>query len=57
MSNLATLYTRAEVTEMGESRLLKIIDYGNKRVEIPINRDGSIRWFDDSQLIRKTETA
>ena len=56
MNNFTTS-TRAEFTKKGESRLLKIIDYGTKRVEIPINKDGSIRWFDDSQLIRKTETA
>ena len=57
MNNLVTLCTRAEITELGESRLSKIIDYGTKRVAIPINRDGSIRWFDDSQLIKKTGTA
>lgn len=54
MENLARVSTRAEMTSTGESRMAKVIDYGNgRKVEIPINRDGSIKWFDDSKLIKK----
>lgn len=34
-------------------KLSKVITYGTGiRVEIPINKDGSVHWFDDSKLIR-----
>ena len=53
MNRLARISTRAELTSEGKSRMAKIIDYGNgHRVEIPINRDGTVKWFDDSKLIR-----
>ncbi len=54
MNRLARISTRAELTSEGKSRMAKIIDYGNgHRVEIPINRDGTVKWFDDSRLIKK----
>jgi len=34
-------------------KLSKIITFRTgARVEIPINKDGSVRWFDDSKLIK-----
>ena len=31
-----------------------VVEYmSGERVEIPINSDGSVRWFDDTKLIRK----
>lgn len=31
-----------------------VVEYtSGTRVEIPINSDGSVRWFDDTKLIRK----
>lgn len=54
MSSETKIFTRAELTEEGKSRLSKVISYGDgKRVEIPINNDGTVRWFDDSKLMRK----
>mgnify|MGYP006977032345 CR=1 FL=1 len=54
MSTETRIFTRAEFTEDGKNRLSKVIKFGNgKKVEIPINRDGSVRWFDDLKLIRK----
>lgn len=48
------IFTKAELTEDGKSRLSKVIRFGNgKKVEIPINKDGTICWFDDTKLIRK----
>ena len=42
----------AELKETGEANLTRVITYDNeKRVEIPINRDGSVKWFDDTRLI------
>lgn len=47
--NTAKVYTRAE-----NGKLSKVIDYGNgNRVEIPINRDGSVKFYDDTKLIHK----
>lgn len=34
-------------------KLTKGIEYPNgTRVEIPINNDGSVRWFDDNKLTK-----
>lgn len=33
--------------------LSKVIESNSgNRVEIPINKDGSVRWFDDTKLIK-----
>lgn len=49
MPNEAKVFTKAE-----DGRLSKVVEYGNgTRVEIPINRDGSIRWLDDSQFLKQ----
>ena len=53
-----TMSTKAEITNGEKVKLSKVITYGKgNHVEIPINHDGSIKWFDDSKLIRKMETA
>ena len=34
--------------------LYKVIKYASgKQVKLPINADGSIKWFDDSKLLKK----
>lgn len=34
-------------------RLTKGIEYASgARIEIPINKDGSVRWFDDNRLLK-----
>lgn len=44
---------RVEQMEDGTIRLSKVIEYGSgAQVMIPVIRDGSIKWFDDSKLIR-----
>lgn len=54
MNNSIKTFTKAELTSGGKSRMTKVIDYGNgHKVEIPINKDGTVKWFDDSKLIRK----
>lgn len=54
MYKLASVSTKAELTEEGKSKISKIIDYGNgRKVAIPINKDGSVKWFDDSKLIKR----
>ena len=36
--------TRAEQTETGENKMAKVLEYSSgKRVEIPCNKDGSIK--------------
>lgn len=43
------------LTKCDNGKLSKVIEYGSgTRVEIPINRDGSIKWFDDSKLLKKS---
>lgn len=54
MNKDVRILTRAEVTETGLSKLSQVADFGSgKEVAIPINPDGSIKWFDDTKLIRK----
>ena len=34
-------------------KIFKVIEYKNgNRIQIPINADGSVKWFDDTKLIR-----
>ena len=58
MNNTFTMSTRYELTEEGKTRLSKVItnESGN-RVEIPLNCNGSVKWFNDNQLMKKKETA
>lgn len=49
MANEVSVFTKAE-----DGKLSKVIEYNTgARVEIPINQDGSVKWFDDSQLLKK----
>lgn len=49
----AKVFIKAE-----QSGVAKVIEFENgKKVEIPINKDGSVKWFDDSKLIKKEEVA
>ncbi len=35
-------------TKADRGRLSKVIEYGTgSRVEIPINKDGSVKWYED----------
>lgn len=45
------------MTKSEDGNLKKVIEYpsGNK-VEIPINKDGLIKWFDDTKLFSNTYT-
>lgn len=53
MQREAMLLLSIEQKENGEIKLSKIIEYGNgTRVQVPLNRGGSIKWFDDAQLIK-----
>ena len=43
------------LTKSDNGKLSKVIEYkSGARVEIPINRDGSVKWFDDSKLLKKS---
>ena len=54
MNNLIRVSTKSELTSGGKSQMSKVINFVNgNRVEIPINKDGSVKWFDDSKLIKK----
>lgn len=54
MSTEVRVFTKVEPTADGKNKLSKVIRFGNgNSIEIPINRDGTVCWFDDSKLIRK----
>ena len=41
-------------TKADNGKLSKVLEYeSGARVEIPINKDGSVKWFDDGKLIKK----
>ena len=40
-------------TKADNGKLSKVLEYeSGAKVEIPINKDGSVRWFDDSKLLK-----
>ena len=44
------------LTRADSGNLYKVIEYGSgNRVQIPINPDGTVKWFDDSQLQKTKE--
>ena len=54
MGSETRIFTRSELKSEGKNMLSMVIKFGiGKKVEIPINRDGSLRWFNDLKLIRK----
>lgn len=54
IKNIVRMSYKVEKTTDGKSKLSRVIEGKNgERVEIPINKDGTIKWFDDSQLIKK----
>lgn len=53
MNKKASMLLRVEQTKEGKIKLSKVVEYASgARVMVPIIRDGSIKWFDDSKLIR-----
>lgn len=43
------------LTRCDGGKLSKVVEYKTGvRVEIPINCDGTVKWFDDSKLIKKS---
>ena len=53
MNKNAKVWTRVEVTEAGESKLSKVVDFASgERAKIPMNKDNSIKWFDDYKLFK-----
>ena len=42
-----------KILKAKDGKLSTVLEYSSgARVEIPINRDGSVKWFDDSKLIK-----
>lgn len=47
------MQTVKRFTKVDNGKLSKVLEYeSGKRVEIPINKDGSIKFFDDSKLLK-----
>ena len=45
--------TVAELIADGKAKLAKVITYNSgNRVAIPINPNGTVKWFDDSKLLK-----
>ena len=41
------------ITKAEEGKLYKVVEFGSgQRVELLANKDGSIKWFDDSALVK-----
>lgn len=54
MSKKASMLLRVEQTKEGKIKLSKVVEYeSGARVMVPIIRVGSIKWFDDSKLIKR----
>lgn len=35
-------------------KLSKVIEYpSGKKVEMPVNKDGSVKWYDDTKLLKQ----
>ena len=42
------------LTRCAAGKIYKVIEYkSGTRVETPVNQDGSVKWFDDSKLLKK----
>lgn len=47
------MQTVKRFTKADNGKLSKVLQYeSGARVEIPINKDGSVRWFDDRKLLK-----
>lgn len=48
------MHTVKRFTKADNGKLSKVLQYeSGVRVEIPINKDGSVKFFDDSKLLKK----
>lgn len=47
------MQTVKRFTKADNGKLSKVVEYeSGAKVEIPINKDGSVKWFDDSKLLK-----
>ena len=47
------MHTVKRFTKADNGKLSKVLEYeSGARVEIPINKDGSVKFFDDSKLLK-----
>lgn len=47
------MQTVKRFTKADKGKFSKVLRYeSGARVEIPINKDGSVKWFDDSKLLK-----
>ena len=48
------MQTVKALTKVDDGKFTKVIEFeSGARVEIPVNKDGSLRWFDDRKLLKK----
>lgn len=37
-----------------DGKVLQVIEFDNgERIELPLDKDGNLKWFDDTKLIKK----
>jgi len=54
MNDVNKVWTKAEKTGKKEVKLSRVIEFDSgNQIAIPIHKDGSIKWFDDSKLIKR----
>lgn len=57
MNGIKRIWTKAEKIGKNEARLSRVLEFENgDKVAIPIHKDGSVKWFDDTKLIKKAVT-
>lgn len=53
MDNKTKMFLKVEQTKDGKIKLSKVVEYeSGARIMIPVIRDGSVKWFDDSKLFK-----
>lgn len=53
MTNIEARTTATLMTRCENGKIYRVAEYDDKsQVAIPINPDGTVKWFDDSKLLR-----
>lgn len=46
-----------KLTKADNNKIYKVIEYDSgARVEIPVNQDRSVKWFDDNKLLKNSSS-
>ena len=43
-----------KIIKAEDGKVTQILEFDNgERIELPLDKDGNLKWFDDSKLLRK----